>query len=281
MRHESIDGLVIRAKDTGENDRYLSVLTAERGRIPMLSKGGKSIRGEQRAVAQLFTYANFEYYRRGDFNILKGGVPIRAFYGVSAELDRLNLAAYLCDVCCEITDEGEAAGDILRLVLNSLYAISEARYPIETVKAVFELRAAFLSGYAPTLDGCAECGCEEGERMYIDVMNGALVCSECLHAHKKVHDGGAYDEIREAEVLLPLSPALLAAWRFLQTAPIERMFSFALQDEEDKRLFSQGAQTYLLSHLGRGFDTLNFYHAMRQETKGNEHELFRKNTDNT
>ena len=35
--HESIDGVVVRVWDEGENDRYLSVLTAEKGRITNLS----------------------------------------------------------------------------------------------------------------------------------------------------------------------------------------------------------------------------------------------------
>ena len=56
----------------------------------------------------------------------------------------------------------------------------------------------------------------------------------------------------------------LAALRYCLFAPMERLFSFEIKDEQDRHAFSKAAQTYLLSHLGRGFDSLNFYLSMRQ-----------------
>lgn len=252
----------------GNNDRYLSVLTAERGRITLLSKGSHSMRGPQLAVSQLYTYGNFEFYRRGDFNILKGGSAIQPFYSLSVEIDRLNLAAYLCDVTCELTDAGERADGMLRLLLNSLYAVSRALYPQEIIKGAFELRAAVLSGYAPDLNECSGCGTRDADPLYLDVMNGALLCGDCLHRRAPVEKGNtAYDDLREADVLCPMTPAVSAAVRYACGAPLERLFSFDLTDPDDLRDFARTAQTYLLSHLGRGFDSLNFYHSMREGSK--------------
>ncbi len=266
MQHESVDGVVVRVRDTGDHDRYLSVLTASKGRISMLAKGSRSLKGAQTAVSQLYTYGNFEYYKRGDFNILKGGSPIQSFYALSADLDRLNLAAYLCEVATEVTDEGEPAEEMLRLLLNSLYAVSRDLYPQEIIKGVFEMRAATLSGYAPELSGCAHCGLDGAELLYLDVMNGALLCADCLRrqAPKRITPE-SYDEVREAELLCPLSPASLSALRYASYAPMERIFSFELKDGEDLQSFSKAAESYLLSHLGRGFDSLNFYYSMRGE----------------
>jgi DNA repair protein RecO (recombination protein O) len=270
MRHESIDGVVVRVRDYGDHDRYLSVLTAEAGRITVLSKGGHSLKGPQTAISQLYTYANFEYYRKnGSIAILKGGTPIQPFYALSMDIDRLNLAAYLCDLTCELTDEGEEAGEMLRLLLNSLYAISRDLYPQELIKGAFELRAAVLSGYAPELDACARCGENKAEELYLDVMNGALLCAECLRTRGQIaRPDSVYDDLREAEVLCPLSPAAHAALVYAATAPLSRLFSFELADAEDLRLFAAAAETYLLSHVGHGFDTLDFYRSLRMPTKG-------------
>ncbi len=266
--HEAIDGIVIRVRDMGDRDRYLTVLTAERGRITILSKGGRSVRSNQIPVSQLFTYANFEYYRRGDFNILKGGTAYQPFYALGLNIDRLNLASYLCDVTREMTDEGEEAEDILRLLLNCIYAISHDLYPQYRIKAAFELRMAAMSGYAPDLDGCTHCGASDREAMYLDVMNGALVCSECISEHtpkQRTWTPSQYDDIREASTLCPLTPAALNAMRYVLLAPIERILSFDLKDKEDADLFAAAAQTYLLSHLGRSFDSLDFYQTLRRE----------------
>lgn len=265
MQHEAIDGVVVRVRDMADHDRYLSVLTAEKGRISILAKGSRSLKGPQRAVSQLYTYGNFEYYRKGDFCILKGGSPIQPFYALSMDIDRLNLAAYFCDVICEVTDEGEEAGDMLRLLLNSLYAVSRDLYPHPIIKGAFELRVAAMAGYAPELHACAKCGADSHGDAYLDVMNGALLCPDCLHRQASLERRmPVYDDLREAEVLSPVSPSTLAAIRYCLSVPIERIFSFCIKGEEDLRAFSKAAQTYLLSHLGRGFDSLNFYHTMRQ-----------------
>ncbi len=263
--HEAIDGVVVRVRDMGDRDRYLSVLTAERGRIMMLAKGSHSVRSPQVAVSQLYTYGNFEYYRKGSINILKGGSAISPFYGLSADIDRLNLAAYLCDLSCELTDEGEEAGEQLRLLLNSLHAISLELRPQEIIKGAFELRAAVLSGYAPELGGCAHCGKREDTLFYLDVMNGALICRDCHEKRSRLPKRELpAEDLREAEVLGLLSPSVCAAFRYCAAAPIERLFSFELHDRFEREGFAKLAETYLLSHIGHGFDSLSFYHTMRE-----------------
>ena len=148
---------------------------------------------------------------------------------------------------------------MLRMVLNSFFAISNQRYPNALIKGAFEWRAAVMSGYEPMLCGCSVCGAETGDNaLYLDVMNGGVVCADCLR--KKSNLPINEDEARNANLLCPLSPAALAALRYVATAPLARLFSFELSDGEDLRLFANAAETYLLSHVGHGFRTLDFYH---------------------
>ena len=264
--HESIDGVIIRVYDTGDHDRYLTVLTADRGRISLLAKGSRSVRGQQVAISQLYTYGNFEYYRKGGTYILKGGSVTNSFYKLSTDIDRLSLASYLCDMTYELTDEGEPAPDMMRLLLNSLYAIDRDLYTQEQIKGAFEFRAAAISGYEPDFDACSSCGCREGEQWYLDVMNGAILCQSCLQKKgHKVPIKDDYNEIREAEVLCPASAAVRNALHYCIHAPLERLFAFGLKDGSDLIDFSKAAETYLLSHLGRSFESLNFYHTMRKD----------------
>ena len=278
MQHEAFDGVVVRVRDIGDNNRYLSVLTAEKGRVTVLAKGSHSVKSPQIAVSQLYTYGNFECYRRGDLYILKGGSAAEPFYALSTDIDRMNLAAYFCEVICEVSDEegGEESAMLLRLLLNSLYAASRNLYPQEIIKGAFEMRVASVSGYEPELGECSFCGRTEGEHWYLDVMNGALLCPDCLQSKGKKagkHPDLKYDDIREADILCPISPAVQNALYYCTHAPIERLFSFELKDGEDLRIFSKTAETYLLSHLERGFDSLSFYHTLREMTmpaKGKE-----------
>lgn len=264
--HESIDGVVVRVWEGDENRRYLSVLTAEKGRITILSKGSCSIRSAQLSVSQLYTYGNFEYYRKGTRYILKDGTAYQPFYGLTSDMDRMNLAAYLCELACELTDEGEEAGGMLRLLLNALHALAYGIRPQEQIKGVFEIRAAVLSGYEPELSGCSVCGQVDSDPFYLDVMNGALICGSCFGSRQRAAaPADRYaDDPRVAEIIEPLSPAALAAWRYAASAPLERILSFELKDEADLACFAKAAETYILSHIGHGFEALNFYHTMRR-----------------
>lgn len=262
MKHESIDGLVLRAQKTGENDVYLSILTAERGRFGLLAKGARSIKGDNLSICQPFTLANFEYYSRTSLNVLKGGRIGQSFFNVVDGEAEPYLAFYLCDLACELSDEEVEAGDLLRLTLNALYALSKMLYPEERVKAAFELRAMALSGYAPALSACDRCGKALDGNAVFNVSDGTLVCRDCLSRTPSVRPE---EDVRAASTLLPLSPAVLAAMRYCVSAPLSRIFSFSLEEAEDLRLFSRVAESYVLEHLERGFDTLRFYYQMKEE----------------
>ena len=107
-------------------------------------------------------------------------------------------------------------------------------------------------------------------------MNGALFCSECFSEKgkevKKITDT-TYDDIRESETVMGLTPAVLAAMRYCLGAPLERLFAFGLEEKSDIEDFARAAQTYTLSHLERGFDSLNFYHAMRNPVTHKENKV--------
>lgn len=259
MKHATADGLVINAYERN-GSVYLSVLTADEGRMTLLAKGAKSIKNDQMSVSQLYTYANFEYYTKGDANILKGGSVHRSFFDVSDDLSASSLASYLCELATDLTGEGEEAREILRLLLNSLHALTETDYPLAKVKAAFELRAATLSGYAPDVGGCAICGSDAAKELYLDVMNGSCVCSDCRakrNAARRAEE--QYEDLREADLLCRLTPSAYAAFRYVTEAPLSRLLAFDLVDPEDARLFFHAAEVYLLSHLGHGFRTLDFY----------------------
>ena len=261
MSHESIDGFILRTDDYKDNNRYLSVLTAS-GRITLLAKGSKSIKGDQMAISQPFVYGNFEYYERGEFNILKSGVCHRNFHAVSEDLQRYYFACYVCDLIHELSDEGEAADELLRLTLNTMHAVEKKLYPLPLIKGALELRAAALSGYSPDLFACAECGTRDAESFYLHVMNGYLICGDCLK-HSGERQKTHANEVRAAETIVMLSPAACAAVRYCLGAPLNRLFSFSLEEKEDLDAFAKLAQTYILSHLGRSFRTLELYDAIR------------------
>lgn len=256
----TVDGLVLRVKKTGENDKLLTLLTPNEGKITVMVKGGRSLKSGSLPATQLFSYGNYEITDRNGFKWLGGASSEHLFSGLSSSVEKVALASYFSSVAEELSGENEPAEDILRLTLNAFFALEKDKKPSELIKAVFELRAAAISGFMPDLTRCRACKCENPEMIYLDVMNGSLLCSGCMQkASLAVSRAMARSEdIRDAVIMIPLTPSVVAAMRYTVSADMSRMLAFSLSDDELPD-FAKAAETYLLSHLGHGFDTLDFY----------------------
>ena len=212
------------------------------------------------AATEPYTWSNFEFYEKNGFKWVKSATAIEPFGGIRYDAEKLFLAAYFADVVFELSDEKSAAGPILPLCLNALHVLSTTTGEDERIKAVFELRAAALSGFCPDLSHCQRCGSElEGEENYLDVMNGALLCGRCLSDATALTPLAEVGELGERRVLCPLTLAAATAISFVVTADPKRVFSFRLTDEQSAGLFARAAEAYLLHHLERGFPSLENY----------------------
>lgn len=258
------DGLIIKERAMGESDKLLTVLTADKGKILICAKGVRSLKSKNASLCHAFTYANFEYYERNGMFWLASGEVKEHFLGLGSPLEALALAAYVADVADELSGENFSDTTLLRLLLNTLFAIENSIRPYPLIKGAFEFFAAAHAGFAPDLSACEKCGkgIEDTDKMVLDVMNGALLCSECI-ADKKLpltNDIAEYDRFETKNILLPLSPEVVMAIRYAVSADLKRLYSFALTKKSDLSLFSEAGETYLQNHLERGFETLGFYH---------------------
>lgn len=258
----SIDALVLRSVDYGDYDRILTLLTAENGQISVMAKGARSQKSMFSSLTQPYVYANLEIYRKNDMNWLRGGSVTEYFSGLRDDIEKLSLATYLADIARESTGEFVPAVDILRMTLNSFYAIARDKQSLNIIKAVYEWRTAGYAGYMPDMSGCRHCHANVDAGVYLDVMNGSLICSDCLKrksvSMSEAH--GVYEDTEyERSILIPMGVGAIAAAHYVLTALPERMFSFRIKDSADVEDFCRAGEIFLLNHLERSFDSLDFY----------------------
>ncbi len=259
------DGLITRVHEVGASDKLINIITPERGRIGVMVKGGRSPSSKLTPISQLFTYGNFEIYEKNSMYWLKGGGATNSFYGLSSDISRVSLATYLCELANELTDEDEECAELLRLLLNSLYLLSRGDKAQEIIKSAFEMRVAAISGYMPELFGCAYCHSDSAEFLYLDVMGGKLVCTDCQakRGQRVPRISKDFDDVPETSVLCGMSPSTLAAIRYIVSAPEKKLFSFDLKDADDLHDLSRACEAYIVNHLGRSFDSLDFYKVVK------------------
>ena len=242
-----INGIVLRAVDTKEADKILTVLTAELGKISVVAKGARSRRSRVTAATQLLAYSELVLTESNGWQILSEASTIALFDGVRKDITTLSLASYFAELVDAVTYADIPSQDILSHFLNALYALGELKKPEALVKAAFELKLMALAGFEPLLDGCAVCGEEEPEQIMMDLEQGTIRCASC----PKELPG----------VSVPVSREVLAAMRYVIYGDPKRLYSFRLTGEE-LNAFARLCQRYVLGQLERGFATLDFYQSL-------------------
>lgn len=248
--------LVIRECDYLENDKLLTLLTAEKGKITVCAKGAKSIRNKNMASSQLLCYSEFTVKEKKGFYTLSEASLIEQFFGIRSSLEKNAAAAYIADVVSEVCVEGNDESEMLSLALNTLYMLSETERSVDLIKAVFELRCSSVIGFCPNLTGCSVCDKKSHEIFYLDVMNGNLICTECLEGNSETE--ADRDDLSCAKVILPLSSNILYAMRYIVSCPSKKIFSFKISSEDIADL-SRICEKYIVNQLERNFSTLDFY----------------------
>ena len=260
---KACDALVLRVTDSGENDRTLTVLTAEEGKLHIIAKGARSVRSRNAPLCRILAYANLELHKKNDLYWLMGGSLNNAFFGINNSLESFSLASYIAEIATEISGEDFPAHEVLQMTLNTLYAIENQIKPLWQIKATYELFAANVSGFSPDLYTCRDChGQDFPSGLWLDVMNGAIVCQECLSKRGGSLPLPETDMFETKNILLPLDASSLQAMRYVASAPLKRIFAYGISSQESAEYLSRAAEAYLLNHLERGFDTLAFYHTV-------------------
>lgn len=261
-----IDGLVIKEIPYGENDKLLTVITADEGKILFCAKGARSPKSKLLGLCRIFTFANFEYYERSGKKWLSGGSVNDSFFNLNSDISRFALASYVLQLADEITGEGVPCPTVLRMTLNTLYAIEKGLKPLPLIKSAYEIFAVSDSGFAPDIAECCECGAESSDRgFFLDIMNGHVICQSCMDKRSANAVAAPVDRFQTSNILVPIDDISKRAWQYVLCADLKRIFAFGFDSKESMSTFARSTETYLINHLERDFETLKFYNTVKEE----------------
>ncbi|MBO4217561.1 MAG: DNA repair protein RecO [Clostridia bacterium] len=253
-------GLVIRESKYGENDRIISAVTAEKGRITIFARGAMRTSSKRSTAMGPYMYSEFVLKKGSEFYTVTDASPIESFFGVSDDLRSMALASYISEVLYWLCQEEVPDENNLRLALNTFYALAHKKKTPRLIKAAFEFRAASNAGFLPDLSGCSRCGRDTAEEWLMRIVDGEIICGECnkdgADAPSVKNEFG--DIIETATPIAVFGQNVLDAMRIACFAPIQKFMSFDL-DGENLSVFSDAAEKYLLWHFESEFKTLDFY----------------------
>lgn len=244
------EALIIRENNNiGEADRFVTALTRELGVVRASARGARNLKSRNASATQLLSYSRLSLYKGREKYIIDDAQPIQVFFDLRSDLEKLALAQYFCELAGLLAPQDEPAEDILRLMLNALHLLGSGRREPRQVKAVLELRLLAHAGFMPDLTACSVCGGYDGAPMWFHLQGGVLTCRRC--AEKQPPDTA------------PVGGNVLAAMRHILYSPLDKAFSFSMTADGLKAL-ANASEAFLLTQLGRGFHTLDFYHTFTE-----------------
>lgn len=240
----STEALVIAQSSIGDNDRLLTLMTRDYGVIRAFAVGAKSVKSKRGSATGLLSYSHFLIDKKGDTYKIMEATANKVFFGAGSDVLVLSVAQYFCELCAFFGPHDDTADEFLRIILNSLYYLTEKKRNPVLIKAITELRICTMSGYAPTLVACDGCGKYEDKVMYFKYDGGMLFCENC-----------------KPQNCTPINLTVLKAMRHIVYSKLENLYSFDIPDSDVKTL-SNITEKYVVFQSEHRFSTLEFYHTV-------------------
>lgn len=192
-----VNALVLRAADYGENDKILTLLTAERGKLTAGIKGVRKSGAKLKFAAQPFCLAEYVLSGRGGrYTVVQAGGG-ESFYDLRCDIGKFYAAVALCEAASALSFEEDASPEMFVACVEGLRDMCADDECFALIK--FLVRALRLSGYGFSAGACDVCGRDlAGEsRLRFDMQSGSFTCRDC-GAGAGV-SGSTYAVLRAAE----------------------------------------------------------------------------------
>lgn len=249
MSYIKTRGIVIRQSDVGDADKVLTVLTQTQGKVSVWAKGARRQRSRLMASSQIFCVSEMVLYKGKSSWQLNSGEVVESFFNLRKDLERLTYATYILQLVNDVLQEEEKSSQTMRLLLNTLHFIANTDRNPKLMTRIFELRLMALQGYKPEVNVCASCQesipslvQSEACTFFFDIEEGIILCSDCCVPAKQ---------------LKPISPSTALAIFHIINAPLEKLFSFNV-DESTLNELTAFCRSYITKHLDKEYRGLDF-----------------------
>lgn len=227
-------GIVTKIVNYSDNDKILTIITMDLGKIQVFYKGAQKSKSATLASTEFLAFSEFVLYEgRGEMYNLSSADIIEVFYNLRVDLDKLSYATTISQMMNDVCVEGELSYKKIQLFLNTLYVLSETDKDLNFVFSVFRIRLLALLGFVPRLATCTNCNRSGAQRApqeinekYFSIKDNGLKCEVCARLDK-----GA----------IKMSEVTYTSLIYILSADAKKIFSFEIpaNDLEELNLISQ------------------------------------------
>ena len=188
MADLTLRGMVIRTVDYRDNDRILTLFTAENGRVDAKARNCRKATSPLLACTQPFTYGEYQLFYHKNKYVIDQGEVLESFYPLREDVDRFAAAALCGALCQEGVQAEESSEAIFSLLYHTLSFLTYGDNDPGDLAACFLIRFLALVGFRPAITHCAVCGRDHREDPVIRFLpdRGGAVCMACSPVGRRI-----------------------------------------------------------------------------------------------
>ena len=241
---EVVTGMVLTSMSVGDYDKRITILTRERGKITAFARGAKRPNSQLLAGTNPFCFGEFEVFEGKSAYTLSKTIISNYFRELTMDPEAAYMGMYFLEFAEYYCQENADEKEMLKLLYQSLRALSNPNYDRRLVRAVFELRAMTINGEGPTVYQCIHCRTKENLSVF-SIPRGGVFCKKCA------------GEVGGIEI----GPSLLYTLQYVVASPIGKLYSFALK-EEVLLEFTKLMKQYMDHYVHHTFKSLQTWEEM-------------------
>ena len=159
---------------------------------------------------------------------------------VQEELEATYYGCYFLEFADYYCQENNDEREMLKLLYQSLRALTSAAYDKRLVRFIFELKAMAVNGEAPNVFSCVRCGEKENLRWFM-TRRGGCICEK--------------DPSPEESGRFLLEESTLYTMQYIISARVEKLYTFSVSDSVLRQLLAI-MKSYRAVYLDHSFQTL-------------------------
>lgn len=173
------DALMLRAIDYNENDKILTLLSPDYGKITAGIKGVKKANAKLKFAAQPFCFAEYVLAKKGDKYTVINCSECESFYDLRTDICKFYAANAALEGANVLTFDGDASGEIFSALIKTLSDMCSGEERLPLIK--FLIFALASSGYSISTENCAVCGSSLNgrDKLRFDMDTGVFTCFDC------------------------------------------------------------------------------------------------------
>jgi DNA repair protein RecO (recombination protein O) len=170
-------GIVLRSVKLGEADKILTILTQGSGKVRAVAKGIRRTTSKFGARLEPMTHVSLLLYQGRNLDTVTQAEILSPFRANRRDFGRIAAAETMLEAADKVAEEHERNVRLFLLLLSGLRALEAGPADPAAVAESYLLKLLSLSGFHPSLAGCALCG-RPGPHEWFAAGLGGVVCGE-------------------------------------------------------------------------------------------------------